>query len=616
MASLKESLAGPGYVILNTIRVLNIIVLMDMIAACVVMLVKIKLQTSFFFFEAVSHVATAGACIFLIVSELPILNKYFDRHWPALGQDAGFLTLSLAMLIMGVGLLGDLNYTVNDSSSIGLVFWRIIISAGILALVMSVINIVATFVFCDRNAGVTARHVRLYGAVAPQKVLTRTNSNRSFQLSMKRENSLPTYNTQPPAKRFSRFPLKISSPINPAHDAASSKYSRDSQIYPLTSELHSIKSLLIFFAPVLIPKAINFYRGLRVSLASRPSPQPLPATASRALNVLFFSVVLFLLLSLPFNPHGPTQNIFALTRSRLNTPTDVIFARLARYRPQNTLTSADIVLQSKFISRTARNIYLRFGQDALITCQFCSLDSPDTYLLYYLPFNTLLPHLFHMIIVGLVTSAPFAGRAAAQWRNKFTIAGLALAAADLYIMATYDPVQSASAAVRAGQSPPSSLYTQISLLRPLALTIFDSVCAFLIYVSATNRFFFPPVSQADQIDKMVSMAAATLTETSAKLHGLSVTRNAVVRDKTLKTRDDNYWRAVVCMENETVGTANSGGPSSTAVTSVWEEEEVVRAMSRAMAGQGGVDLARLGVSANEYVNGITAGLEKTDDTSP
>jgi hypothetical protein len=55
MASLRESLAGPGYVILNAIRVLNIITFLDLIAAGVVMLVKINMLNSYFFFEAVTH---------------------------------------------------------------------------------------------------------------------------------------------------------------------------------------------------------------------------------------------------------------------------------------------------------------------------------------------------------------------------------------------------------------------------------------------------------------------------------------------------------------------------------------------------------------------------------
>ena len=59
MSKLRESLAGPGYVILNAIRVLNIIVFLDTIAACTVMLVKTNILNGFFFFQAVTHVVIA-----------------------------------------------------------------------------------------------------------------------------------------------------------------------------------------------------------------------------------------------------------------------------------------------------------------------------------------------------------------------------------------------------------------------------------------------------------------------------------------------------------------------------------------------------------------------------
>ncbi|GAB1191519.1 hypothetical protein APSETT444_000698 [Aspergillus pseudonomiae] len=137
MASLKESLAGPGFVILNAIRVLNIIALLDIIAACAVMLVKISLLSSFFFFEAASHVIIAG------VSKLPFFRGYFDHNWPLLGQDSGFITLALAMLILGVSILGDLNTEATSQESLGNSFWQIVLSAGILAMIMSAINLVA-----------------------------------------------------------------------------------------------------------------------------------------------------------------------------------------------------------------------------------------------------------------------------------------------------------------------------------------------------------------------------------------------------------------------------------------------------------------------------------------
>jgi hypothetical protein len=46
----SKSLAGPGYIILNGIRVMNIVAFLAVIAASIVM---------FFFFDAVTHVLTA-----------------------------------------------------------------------------------------------------------------------------------------------------------------------------------------------------------------------------------------------------------------------------------------------------------------------------------------------------------------------------------------------------------------------------------------------------------------------------------------------------------------------------------------------------------------------------
>lgn len=45
------------------------------------------------------------------------------------------------MLMLGVGVLGDLNTKATSQESLGLAFWRIVLSAGILAMVMSVVNL-------------------------------------------------------------------------------------------------------------------------------------------------------------------------------------------------------------------------------------------------------------------------------------------------------------------------------------------------------------------------------------------------------------------------------------------------------------------------------------------
>ncbi|KAJ5907928.1 hypothetical protein N7495_000610 [Penicillium taxi] len=658
MSKLLATLAGPGYLILNTVRVLNIIAFLDIIAACVVMLIKTHILNGYFFFQAVTHAVIAIISIFLIISELPIFRGYFNRNWPLFGEDAGFIALAGVMMILGVATLGNLNLAAMSQKDISLAFWRVVLSAGILGMVMSVGNVLATLVFTDRKSGVSARQVRAYGAAAPSEVMSRASSHRSFQLGVKRDDSLPTYSPQPALKRATkrftnRFPLKISTPfsnnnnnnnnnnLNVPGNRASSRYSRgpneakipdeemaevkmpdlahhpamySGYLWPelvLTSpgeRINSVKSLLVFFAPIIIPRLINAYRSFRVVKATRPPPCHLPTAASRSLNLLFGSIVFFLILSLPFNPHAPEPNVFALTRSRINTPTDVVFQRLARLRPDSILTDTDTLLREKLTSLGARKAYLTFGPDTVTSCQYCSFDNVNTFFLYYLPFHILLPHLLHLLILGVATSTPFGGRESARWRNKFTIAGLVLAAFDLWTVATYDALQSESPAVRAGQLPPTGLYNYITLLRPLAITVSDAVFSLIIYLSATNRFFYKQTSPVDQLDQALSAALTNVNDTNSKLHALNVTRNAVVRDKALKARDDLYWQTMVNVESPRHAGEGAPGHKVEVMNNIWEEEQVARALSRAMAGQGGVDLAQLGIDADNYVSSATADL--------
>lgn len=72
---LKESLAGPGFVILNIIRALNIIVFLDIIAACAVMLAKTNVSNGFFFFQAVTHAVVA-----VISSKFRPVLPLLDSH--------------------------------------------------------------------------------------------------------------------------------------------------------------------------------------------------------------------------------------------------------------------------------------------------------------------------------------------------------------------------------------------------------------------------------------------------------------------------------------------------------------------------------------------------------
>ena len=59
------------------------------------------------------------------------------------GQESGFFSLAGIMMILGVSTLGNLNTKPMTQEEIGMAFWRIITSAGILAMVVSVLNVLA-----------------------------------------------------------------------------------------------------------------------------------------------------------------------------------------------------------------------------------------------------------------------------------------------------------------------------------------------------------------------------------------------------------------------------------------------------------------------------------------
>ncbi|KAF2018126.1 hypothetical protein BU24DRAFT_165151 [Aaosphaeria arxii CBS 175.79] len=161
-----EQLAGPGYIILNVMRAMNLIVLGSVVASSVVMLVKTFIVSKFFFFDATSHVVTALVGMFLMVSESSLFRTYFARNWPLLSAGHGFVSLGCAMSVLGLNMLGNMNKEATSQESLGLPFWRLLVASGILAIVMGFFNVVASYVFRDSSRHMTARRVRAKGAIA------------------------------------------------------------------------------------------------------------------------------------------------------------------------------------------------------------------------------------------------------------------------------------------------------------------------------------------------------------------------------------------------------------------------------------------------------------------
>jgi hypothetical protein len=204
-----ESKRGPGYIILNVIRVLNIISLLTVVVASWVMLVMTVKTSNFFFFDGVSHFIAASIGLFLIVSELTLFKTYFAKNWPMLSVESGFVFLGMSMIVLGFNILGNLNKSATSVNNLGLPLWRIVIASGILSSLMGLFNIIATFVFCDSVHGITGRQVRSHGAAIPKDTATKSFSLSSGSTRRPASPELPTYNTSTEDRRKSRFGIKF-----------------------------------------------------------------------------------------------------------------------------------------------------------------------------------------------------------------------------------------------------------------------------------------------------------------------------------------------------------------------------------------------------------------------
>jgi hypothetical protein len=169
MGLFKRDLSGPGYVVLNVLRVMNIISLTAAATAFVIMLVKTIIKSKFFVFDGLSHVFGFSFSIFLIVSETGLFRRWYAVNWPMLSLSHGFTFLGSMMIVIGVHILGNMNKESTSKKNLGKSFWQIVLAAGILACIFGFFNIVAGFLFRKKNEGMTSRMVRAYGAGAPQR---------------------------------------------------------------------------------------------------------------------------------------------------------------------------------------------------------------------------------------------------------------------------------------------------------------------------------------------------------------------------------------------------------------------------------------------------------------
>ena len=357
-------------------------------------------------------------------------------------------------------------------------------------------------------------------------------------------------------------------------------------VFHTNTLVRSIRSLVLFFGPALLPKAISYYKSVRNAPGQQGlKVQALPPAAFRAVAVLALASALLVFAALPiFAP----ENLFVKTQSRLQIPPEVLFNRVSTLRPDNVLTESDEVLRARFVNLESKLLYLKYGPDVMAGCTFCSSDDPRIFFYYALPSIAVL-HLLNLFVVGLSTSRPVSASYGPPWRKLATMVAIALAALDVYLLDSYSYKDNARAL---RLSEVDFFHWRARAYRLVALAALDSLLAAAVYSSSTNRAFAKPPGAADRAEHVL----AVLGQTRSKLNALGTVMNTVSRDEELRRRNAAYW----VQEGDIM-------------RGVMEEREVVESVTDALE-NGRLHIENIEKDAAAYADNITSALRIEEES--
>lgn len=377
----------------------------------------------------------------------------------------------------------------------------------------------------------------------------------------------------------------------------------------------TIKALLLFFGPWLVPRAIGFVRGLKQAAdqqkrqaasnggngngngdsPAKKTERPTGWQTSFVLALLGTAALVSLcstlsLSSLAWLPAPAAQwlavpeNVFVATDSRLQTPTDVLFTRLATVRPAGQLTAADETLRARLVSLDSRLLYLQYGPDVLAGCVFCGggtgVDAASELgggghksYLYYAAVGLAAQYLAVLVLLTLATS-PFVllGRRAGpeyahqvavarvrRWRTPATVIVLLLLAADVGRLASYDRRSNTRAPRLADLD---MFFWTARRWRGAALALLLALLGNILHAAARGAgtgtmvglLLFGPLPGPTAVQRVAALATpAGLGRIKGKLNVAAIVRNTIVRDRgELRARSQAYWAHEVQLIAETM----------------------------------------------------------------
>jgi hypothetical protein len=179
-------------------------------------------------------------------------------------------------------------------------------------------------------------------------------------------------------------------------------------------------------------------------------------------------------------------------------------------------------------------LYAAYGPEVVAFCPFCSLADPTTYQLYSFA-STFLPHVLHLLLIGLVTTTVFSGLEGARWRSQATFAALCVAFAELTLVLRNDWKLNVT---KKSVDQVDFFHWRVRMYRYAAFALMDAGLGWAMYLTSTNRWMpsGPPMTQ------QLINATNALAGIRAKLLTMGQIRNTVLRDQELNSMAQAYWQ--------------------------------------------------------------------------
>ncbi|KAK9457753.1 hypothetical protein V1511DRAFT_490752 [Dipodascopsis uninucleata] len=287
------------------------------------------------------------------------------------------------------------------------------------------------------------------------------------------------------------------------------------------------KNVLPIAAPFLIPYFIRKW----TEWTCRESVEPKPRRPLKQYHVIVMLVLILLgIIQLGFALYFLSSNVFLKTKTSIFHSIETISRRLL---VGGGMTEHSRELLEKLGTLKDRVVYASYGEGPLLSCQFCSLDKPESLKIYVTP-TIVFPYLVNGGVIALATSAD---PSLSTLRAPTTFLILFLAAYDLYSVLVFNIMQNMNP-----KSETKWLIWNIRRNSSSILAVLDVTVAIMIYFYATGILGKPPfISEHQQITRDFESVESNLSLVTHKARSINLVYGAMASDEELTQQAVSFW---------------------------------------------------------------------------